>query len=151
MILWTASICCHKWHGLHHRSRHIDYAILKLIHVGCVATSYALFVLRGAWMLVESPRLGQRWVRIAPHIVDSALLASAIAMAVTLRQYPMVAGWLTAKVVALVGYIALGMIALRFGRTRGVRITARLTAQAVFFYIVCVAITRDPLPWRSIQ
>ena len=119
--------------------------------MGCVATSYALFVLRGAWMLLESPRLGQRWIRIAPHIVDSALLASAIAMAVTIRQYPLVTGWLTAKVVALACYIALGMIALRSGRTRGVRITAWLAAQAVFFYIVCVALTRDPLPWRSIQ
>jgi len=151
MIRWTGSICCHKRHGLHHQGRHIDYTILKLIHVGCVATSYALFVLRGAWMLLDSPRLGQRWVSIAPHMVDSVLLASAIALAVTTRQYPLVAGWLTAKVVALAGYIGLGMIALRFGRTRGVRITAWLTAQAVFFYIVSVAITRDSLPWRSIQ
>ncbi len=102
-------------------------------------------------MLLESPRLGQRWIRIAPHIVDSALLASAIAMAVTIRQYPLVAGWLTAKVVALACYIALGMIALRSGRTRGVRITAWLAAQALFFNIFCVALTRDSLPWRSIQ
>lgn len=150
MIRWPGSTCCHERHGIHHRSRRIDYAILKLIHVACVAISYALFVLRGAWMLLESPRLGQRWIRIAPHVVDSALLASAIAMAVTIRQYPLVAGWLTAKVAALAGYIALGMIALRSGRTRGVRITAWLAAQAVFFYIVWVAFTRDPLPWRGI-
>jgi uncharacterized membrane protein SirB2 len=150
MIRWPGSTCCHEQRGFNCRSRHIDYAILKLIHVGCVAISYALFVLRGAWMLLESHRLGQRWVRIAPHVVDTALLASAIAMAVTIHQYPLVAGWLTAKVVALAGYIALGMIALRSGRTRGVRITAWLAAQAVFFYIVCVALTRDPLPWRGI-
>lgn len=149
MIRSTGSICCHERHGLHHRGRPVDYAVLKLIHVGCVATSYALFVLRGAWMLLESPRLGQRWVRIVPHAVDSTLLASAITMAVTIRQYPLVAGWLTAKVVALAGYIALGMIALRPGRPRGVRIMAWLAAQAVFFYIVCVALTRDPLPWHS--
>jgi uncharacterized membrane protein SirB2 len=53
-------------------------------------------------------------------------------------------------VVALLLYIGLGMIALRHGRTRGVRITAWLTAQAVFFYIVAVALTRNPQPWRSI-
>jgi len=132
------------------RSRPIDYATLKLMHVSCVAASYALFVLRGAWMLMESPRLGQRWVRIAPHVVDSALLASAIALVVTTRQYPLAAGWLTAKVVALLVYIGLGMVALRLGRSRGVRITAWLAAQAVFFYIVCVALTRNVLPWRSI-
>ncbi len=82
-------------------------------------------------------------------MVDSALLASAIAMAVTTRQYPLVAEWLTAKVVALAGYIALGMIALKSGRTRGVRITAWLAAQTVFFYIVAVALTRNPLFWTT--
>jgi uncharacterized membrane protein SirB2 len=150
MIHSTGSTCCHERCDIHHRGMYIDYAILKLIHVCCVATSYAFFVLRGTWMLLESPRLGHRWVRIAPHVVDSALLASAITMALTIRQYPLVAGWLTAKVVALACYIALGMIALRFGRTRFLRITAWVAAQAVFFYIVCVAITRDPMPWRSI-
>jgi uncharacterized membrane protein SirB2 len=151
MIRWTGSTCCHERHCIHHRGRNIDYALLKLIHVCCVAISYTFFVLRGLWMLVESPRLGQRWVKIAPHLVDSALLASAIAMAVTMRQYPLMAGWLTAKVVALAVYIGLGMIALKSGSTRSLRFTAWLAAQAVFFYIVGVALTRDPLPWRSIQ
>lgn len=122
--------------------------MLKLIHVTCVVTSYALFALRGMWMLRESPLLGQRWIRVVPHLVDTALLASAIVMAAAIRQYPFVADWLTAKVVALICYIALGMVALRFGRTRRVRVAAWLAAQAVFFYIVAVAVTRDPLPWR---
>jgi uncharacterized membrane protein SirB2 len=126
----------------------IDYPTLRLIHVSCVAASYLFFVLRGVWMLVHSPLLQQRWVRVVPHVVDSTLLASAIAMAMAIRQYPLVAGWLTAKVVALVCYIGLGMIALRFGRSRGVRLTAWLAAQAAFFYIVAVAIARDTLPWR---
>jgi len=151
MIRWPGSTCCHERQGFQHQGMHIDYALLKLIHVSCVAASYALFVLRGAWMLLQSPRLGQRWVRIAPHVVDSALLASAIALAVTIRQYPLAAGWLTAKVAALLVYIGLGMIALWHGRTRGVRITAWLAAQAVFFYIVAVALTHNPLPWRSLM
>lgn len=126
----------------------IDYPTLKLIHVSCVAISYTLFVLRGVWMLLQSPMLQQRWVRVAPHVVDTALLASAIAMAVTIRQYPLVTGWLTAKVVALFCYIGLGMMAFRFGRSRGLRLAAWLAAQMVFFYIVAVALARDPLPWR---
>lgn len=106
------------------------------------------FVVRGVWMLRQSRVLQQRWVRVVPHVVDTTLLASAIAMAVTIRQYPLVAGWLTAKVVALLCYIGLGMIALRFGHTRGLRLAAWLAAQVVFFYIVAVALARDPLPWR---
>jgi uncharacterized membrane protein SirB2 len=147
MIRWPGSTCCHERHGFCHRGGLIDYAILKLIHVSCVVTSYLFFVVRGAWMLRESPLLGQRWVKVAPHIVDTALLASAIAMAVSIRQYPLVAGWLTAKVVALLVYIGMGVFALRLGRSRSVRITAWLAAQAVFFYIVAVALTRNPQPW----
>ena len=108
--------------------------------------SYALFVTRGVWMLRESALLQQRWVRIAPHVVDTVLLVSAVALAALSRQYPFVNGWLTAKVIGLVVYIGLGTIALKRGRTRGVRIAAWIAAQAVFFYIVAVAITRQPLP-----
>lgn len=113
----------------------------------CVATSYTLFVARGVWMIRGSPWLARRWVSVVPHLVDTLLLASAVTMAVMLRQYPFVSGWLTAKVLALSCYIGLGMIALRFGRGRSVRLTAWVAAQAVFFYIVAVAMTRNPLPW----
>jgi uncharacterized membrane protein SirB2 len=125
----------------------MDYAGLKLTHVSCAAISYALFVVRGIWMMRGSPLLRQPWVRTAPHIVDTALLASAIAMAIISGQYPLAEPWLTAKVIALVLYIALGTVALRHGRTKGVRITAWIMAQAVFAYIVAAAVTRNPLPW----
>jgi uncharacterized membrane protein SirB2 len=125
----------------------IEYSALRTLHVTCVVASYALFVVRGVWMLRDSPRLNQRWVRVVPHVVDTLLLASAIAMVVMSRQYPFVAGWLTAKVVALIAYILLGMLALRRGRTRGVRLAAWIAAQAVFIYIGAVALTRQALPF----
>jgi len=62
-----------------------------------------------------------------------------------LRQYPFVQGWLTAKVVALAGYILLGMVALKPGRPKGARVAAWVAAQIVFLYIVAVALTRNPL------
>lgn len=124
----------------------MDYAGLKLTHISCAAISYTLFFVRGIWMLNGSAMLQQAWVRTVPHIVDTALLASAIALALLSRQYPFVTPWLTAKVIALVLYIALGMIALRHGKTRSVRITAWIAAQAVFGYIVAVALTRNPIP-----
>ncbi len=127
----------------------IDYATLKLIHVSCVVTSYALFFIRGVWMLRDSSLLHRRWVRIVPHVIDTLLLGSAITLALMLHQYPFVAGWITAKVVALFVYVGLGMVALRFGRTRGERVQAWLAAQVVFIYIVSVALTRNPLPWVS--
>ena len=58
----------------------MDYLSLKHVHMGCAAASGALFLLRGAWMLRASPALQQRWVKILPHLIDTALLASAIAL-----------------------------------------------------------------------
>lgn len=95
----------------------------------------------------DSPLLHRRWVRIAPHVIDTVLLASAIALALMLRQYPFVADWLTAKILALVVYIGLGLMALRFARARRTQLFAWLAAQAVFIYIVAVALTHNPLPW----
>lgn len=123
----------------------MDYATLKGVHVSAVATSYCLFVLRGVWMAQGSQRLHARWVRIVPHVVDTVLLASAISLAVLMRQYPFVVGWLTAKVIGLIVYIALGTIALKRGRSRRTRIAAWIAAQVVFFYIVAVAVTRNPV------
>ena len=121
----------------------MEYIALKQIHVACVVLSWAGFFVRGVWMIRESPLLRRRWVRVAPHVVDTILLASAIALAVLLRQYPFVHGWLTAKVVGLALYIALGTVALRFGATRRIRVAAWLLAQVVLAYVVMVAVTRN--------
>lgn len=124
----------------------MSYLALKYVHVACVILSYALFFVRGVWMIRESQLLARRWVKIVPHVIDTVLLVSAIALAVMIRQYPFVDPWLTAKVLGLVVYIGLGMIALRRGRTRRARVTAWIAAQAVFLYIVAVALTRSALP-----
>ena len=98
--------------------------------------------------MLRAPALLQRpWVRTVPHFVDTGLLASAIALAIITQQYPLAAPWLTAKVIALMLYIALGMIALRHGKTKSVRVTAWITAQVLFAYIVAVALSRSPLRW----
>ena len=123
----------------------MDYLLLKLTHVTCVVLSYAGFVLRGIWMIRDSRVLERRWVRVLPHVVDTVLLASAIALAVMLKQYPLAEPWLTAKVAGLVLYIALGMVALGHGTTRRIRTGAWIAAQAVFLYIVAVALTRSVL------
>ncbi len=121
------------------------YLALKHLHLTTVILSFALFVLRGLWMLVDSPQLQRRWVRIAPHLIDTALLASAIGLTLILQQYPFVNGWLTTKVLALIVYIVLGGVALRHGPTRAIRATAWVAALATFGYIVSVALTRQPL------
>lgn len=123
------------------------YALIKNIHLAAVALSYALFFLRGLWMIGDSALLGRRWVRVLPHVNDTVLLAAGAAMAFVLRLNPGTQPWLSAKLAALVAYVLIGMLALRPGRPKRARVAAWLAAQAVFFYIVAVALTRDPLPF----
>ncbi|MDO8249849.1 MAG: SirB2 family protein [Rhodoferax sp.] len=120
----------------------MNYLAIKHLHITCAALSGSFFLLRGLWMLTDSPLLQQRWVRVVPHIVDTLLLATALVLVFWSGQYPFVQPWLTAKVLALMAYIVLGTVALKRGRTKGVRTFALLAALAVLAYIVAVALTR---------
>lgn len=97
-------------------------------------------------MLRGSTLLQARWVKITPHVVDTLLLASGVGLVFALRLYPTQHPWLVAKLVALVLYIVLGTVALKRGRTRGVRTAAWVAALAVFFYILAVAMTKQVVP-----
>jgi len=123
----------------------VIYLLLKHLHVSCVVLSGSGFFLRGVWMLRESPLLQRRWVRVAPHLIDSLLLGSAISMAVISAQYPFAQGWLTAKLVGLLVYIGCGSVALKRGKTKALRSAFFVLALAAFLYIVSVALTRSPL------
>jgi uncharacterized membrane protein SirB2 len=120
---------------------------LKYLHIACVILSGAGYFIRGIGMIRESRWLQEKWVRVLPHIIDTTLLVSALPLAMQIRQYPFVHGWLTAKVLALVAYIVIGAIGLRYGRTKKIRVIAWLAAMALFFYIVLVALTRQVLPY----
>ena len=125
----------------------MTYVILKYTHVAAVVASFTLFFVRGLWMMTAPEKLAVRWVRVVPHVIDTVLLVSAIALARVTAQYPFVQPWLTAKVLALLAYIVLGTVAIRRGRTRHVRIVAWMLALIVFGYMVVVARARVPFPW----
>ena len=125
----------------------MSHYLLKHIHVTCAAISIALFFLRGIWSFSSSPIMRQRWTKIVPHIVDTLLLASALALAFTIQQYPFVDAWLTAKFFGLVLYILLGSIALKHGKNKSIRIAAWLASLVMFTYIVLVAAQHNPLPF----
>ncbi len=122
------------------------YLILKYIHISTVAISFLGFIVRGIWMIQSSTLLQQRWVKIAPHINDTILLLTAIALVVITAQYPGANSWINAKILALVLYIILGTIALKRGETKKVRIVSWCIALLTFTYIILVAIYKNPVP-----
>jgi len=123
---------------------------LKWIHIACAILSISGFALRGVLMLADSPLLATRFARVAPHVVDTVLLASALWLAARIGQYPFVEGWLTAKVLALIAYIVLGALALKRARSKAQRATAFALALVAAAYLVSVALTRDPLGFLAL-
>ncbi len=131
------------------------YSLLKTVHVIFALATIAGFCLRGYWMIIGSALLERRITRIAPHIVDTLFLVSGIALVVMLGLNPMQHSWLLAKFTGLFGYIALGAVALRggrtlrSGRTLRIRVIAMLAAMAVYAYIVGVALSKSPGSWLA--
>jgi len=86
-----------------------------------------------------------RVVRFLPHIIDTVLLLVAIALTILINQFPLVTHWLPVKLITLIVYICLGMVALRLGKTKNQRVIAFFLALTVFSLIVLVAYYHHPL------
>jgi uncharacterized membrane protein SirB2 len=123
----------------------MDYAALKLLHQGTVTLSITGFVARGLGSFIGAAWVQGRAARTLPHMVDTVLLLSALALAWMLRLTPGAAPWLAAKIAGLLLYIGLGMLALRAGRPLPMRVAAWVAALLVFGWIVSVALSKNPL------
>lgn len=122
----------------------MDHATLKLIHQTAAALSIAGFIARGAGALAGAAWVRGRAARSLPHLVDTALLLSAVAMLWQWRTTPSALPWVTAKLVALLLYIGLGVVALRPATPRGPRAAAFVGALLTVGYIVGAALTKRP-------
>ena len=99
----------------------MSYALIKNIHLVFAMLTTIGFCVRGVWMMTESPMLQKKFVKVLPHIVDTTLLISALALVVMSGQYPWVAAWVGMKLVLLVAYIVVGTFALKRGKTKQIR------------------------------
>ncbi len=121
------------------------YPEIRLVHIVAVLASGGLFLVRGIALFA-----GAGWAMIMPlrllsYTIDTVLLTAALMLMTIVQQYPFVHAWLTVKVVLLVVYIALGVLAFRKGRTHAVRLGCWLAALAVYAFIISVARAHDPL------
>ena len=94
-------------------------------------------------MLSGSALLHKRWVKTVPHVVDAALLTSALCLLYLYHWSVFDHQWLQVKIVALLVYIGLGMLALKPGRPMIIRFGAWVAGLLVFLLIVSVALTKS--------
>lgn len=127
----------------------MSYLAIKHIHLSCVLLSLILFLMRGTWALYYPEKLQQKWVKVLPHLIDTALLVSALTLAFMLQQYPFIDHWLSAKVIALCLYIGLGSYVIKSNAARGRKLLAFIAALCTFGYIVAVALSHQALPWAA--
>jgi uncharacterized membrane protein SirB2 len=121
------------------------YPQIKLLHVAAVFASGSLFLLRG--LAVQA---GAAWgmatpVRYLSYGIDILLLTAALMLLALLPAAVFANGWLWVKIGLLVVYVGLGTLALKRGRTAGVRLACFVGALAVFACMYLVARTHDPL------
>ncbi|MEY8709389.1 siroheme synthase [Mangrovibacter phragmitis] len=122
--------------------------VVLRVHIITLCISVGLFVLRYWWLHSNAPVMGKRWVRIVPHVNDTLLLASGVALMLLKHLYPFTpqGAWLTEKLFGVIIYIVLGFIALGRGpRNPQVRWFAFLLALVVLYIIFRIATTQVPL------
>lgn len=121
------------------------YMALKHSHVGFVYLSLILFVLRFALAYVKPSLNSNKLLNIAPHVISTLLLITAGLLCVQLEQYPFTDAWVTAKLLGLVVYIVLGVVAIK-----KMNVKAFVLALVTFGYIFGVAKAHSALSWISL-
>lgn len=120
------------------------YMALKHSHMLFIALSVSFLAVRFLLSLKAPALLQKKFFKIAPHVVDTFLLLTAIGLMVIIQQYPFQAPWLTEKVFGLFAYIGLAVMALK-GRTLLIRWLAFFGALSWLVLVARVAITKTPV------
>ena len=74
--------------------------MLKHLHMTIADISILLFTFRFVLMLAQSKKLEAKWLKIAPHVIDTLLLVFGISLAVQLSLNPVEHTWLLEKILA---------------------------------------------------
>lgn len=90
------------------------YLALRHAHIALVILSLVLFNARFLYRAAYPQRTLARLWRILPHVVDTILLLTGVALAFTLHAVPFTtAPWLGMKLILLVCYVLVGARAMR--------------------------------------
>ena len=115
--------------------------MIKIFHLTFILLSIFSFVGRVILSETHPAILKRKVFKIAPHVIDTLLLVSGITLVFQGGWLSTEYGWIIAKIVALMGYIGLGVVVMRNrGTTRWL---AFVGAMACFVYIGIVAVTKN--------
>ena len=124
----------------------MDYSALKHSHVGFVYLSLLLFVLRFALFRMSPALRSNKLLKVLPHVIVTLLLVFGIMLCIEISQYPVTDHWLTAKVVGLLAYIGLGIVAIKRNS-----LPAFIMSLVIFAYIFGAAKAHSVMSWLALM
>ncbi|GEM77431.1 SirB2 family protein [Vibrio sagamiensis] len=122
------------------------YTALKHIHLVTIALSVTLLSLRFILMMMDSPKRNHKFLKIFPHIVDTALLLTGIGLIMVTGFMPFTEGasWLTNKLTCVLAYIALGFFALKLAKNKLLKTFAFFGALGWLVMAANIAVSKSP-------
>lgn len=124
------------------------YIPLKHSHLMFVVISLLFFTCRAVANLLEAQWLQKKWAKISPHIIDTLLLGTGIALTTAIQQYPLAHHWLTVKIALLVFYIVFGALGMKATEKTKKILFFSLSFISVIM-LLSVARTHNPLGFFS--
>lgn len=117
------------------------YMGIKHSHMLLVLLSIVLFEIRYWGFSLKNKPKG-KFLTIAPHVIDTLLLASGLTLAVMAGFSPSNSPWFMYKLIALVGYIGFGLMAMKAEGT--LRWTGFFASTLCFLYMLMTAMSKNP-------
>lgn len=123
------------------------YPKLKASHAGFAMLTIMVFSVRGLGVLA-----GMQWpmhiaLRVSNMVIDTLLVATAVALLVALQFNMLAQPWLQLKLVLLVAYVVLGVFALKRAPTRSGKALAFAAALLCYAHMYGMARHKDLLGW----
>lgn len=124
--------------------------LVKYVHIIAIAVAFALFSLRGIWILRSYPDSQERWARAIPTIAYVVVAISAGAMLVMspLKGWP--GDWLTIKLVLTAVFALLATYLFHIARATVIKVLVWLVALVVFLFVTTIAVLHDPMGILSV-
>lgn len=116
---------------------------MKHIHLTLAAISISLFIFRFVLSLMDSPKLQQKWLKIAPHVIDTFLLLVGIGMWAKFALSPLEQMWFAEKLIGVVAYIFTGVYTLKFARNNTMKIFGFLGAMGWVMLIARAGLSKE--------
>ncbi len=123
------------------------YEGLKHFHMLTIAISVLLLSVRYVLLMMDSKHLQNKFLKVAPHVVDTFLLLSGVGLIYVTGFMPFTnaAPWLTDKLICVVAYIALGFFTFKLARNNLLRTFAFFGALGWLGMAGKIAVTKVPM------